>query len=193
MLPPIFFISGDIMTSYHMVISTILDWMQSLSIRTILDVGVGFGKYGFLAREYLDIRFGREKPRTWQIEIYGLEPYKPFISGNPIIDYVYNNVFNIDADTFLKEHSLCNVTWDLVFMCDVLEHMEKEESVRILNEFRKRAVNVIVTVPIGPYPQGAIFNNPWEEHKSTWYYVDLEGYSKQFVSGTTTACLYQRF
>ena len=43
---------------------------------SILDVGMGFGKYGFLSRKYLELFDGREKLNDWKriidsIEIFG--------------------------------------------------------------------------------------------------------------------------
>ena len=46
-------------TSFHHHISKMVDWVVRLQPRSILDIGVGFGKWGFLCREYLDIFQGR--------------------------------------------------------------------------------------------------------------------------------------
>ncbi len=40
-----------------------IDWLVELQPRSVLDIGVGFGKWGFLAREYLDVNAERYKLR----------------------------------------------------------------------------------------------------------------------------------
>lgn len=53
-------------TSYPEAISSILELVRREEPRSILDLGVGFGKYGMLCREMLDIpyeRYSREHGR----------------------------------------------------------------------------------------------------------------------------------
>jgi hypothetical protein len=40
--------------------------LQRLQPQSILDVGMGFGKWGVLAREYLDVWGGRCRPADWR-------------------------------------------------------------------------------------------------------------------------------
>ncbi len=44
-------------TSWYQVIPHILDLLQNEQPRSILDIGVGFGKYGLLIRDTLEITF----------------------------------------------------------------------------------------------------------------------------------------
>ena len=46
-------------TSHHTYISDVITWVRKLQPKTVLDVGVGFGKWGHLFREYLDVMHGR--------------------------------------------------------------------------------------------------------------------------------------
>jgi len=63
-------------------ISTITGWIAEIQPASILDVGVGFGKYGVLAREYTDVRAGRYRRGEWKVTIDGIEIYSPYY--NPI-------------------------------------------------------------------------------------------------------------
>ena len=63
-------------TCHHTYISDTLDVVRKLKPRSILDVGIGFGKWGLLFREYLDVMAGRVFPDQWQIKIDGII-YKP--------------------------------------------------------------------------------------------------------------------
>ena len=47
---------------------------------------------------------------------------------------------------------------------DVLEHMTKEEAVDLFKRVRDAADTVIVSIPIGHYPQDAYNGNPHEKH-----------------------------
>jgi hypothetical protein len=42
-------------TSHKYQIKEIMELMVLINPKKILDLGIGFGKYGYLAREYLDI------------------------------------------------------------------------------------------------------------------------------------------
>jgi hypothetical protein len=55
---------------------------------SVLDLGVGFGKYGVLLREKLDIEPGRVRPEHWSVRIDGVEAFERYC--NPIYTFVYN-------------------------------------------------------------------------------------------------------
>ena len=48
----------------------------------ILDIGCGFGKYGMLFREYLDVWHERYERQQWRVRLVGIEAYEQY--RNPI-------------------------------------------------------------------------------------------------------------
>lgn len=56
-------------TSDHHNINSILSVVTALRPKRILDVGCGFGKYGVLMREYLDVWDERLNPADWRIHL----------------------------------------------------------------------------------------------------------------------------
>ena len=62
-------------TSVHL--SHCLANIIRLEPRSILDVGCGFGTWGFLCRTYLDVFLERVQPEDWQVRIDGIEFSSP--------------------------------------------------------------------------------------------------------------------
>ena len=50
--------------------------LQRLAPRSILEIGVGFGKWGVVAREYLEAWQGRFRREDWQVRIEGVKDDK---------------------------------------------------------------------------------------------------------------------
>jgi len=149
-------------------ISTITQWIAGLNPRSILDVGVGFGKYGVLAREYTDIRNGRYWRKDWKTIIDGIEIFTKY--KNPCWD-IYNSIFEADAREMVQ--SLRN--YEVILLCDILEHFEKGEALALLHRCRTIATKaVIVSTPHGKYEQGAAFGNEHERHLSEWFVCDFD-------------------
>ena len=72
-------------------ISAVVNIMRLINPSTMLDIGIGFGKYGFLAREYLELWDGRDKHKRedWKRTIDGIEAFEEYI--NPAIEYIYDH------------------------------------------------------------------------------------------------------
>jgi hypothetical protein len=62
---------------YH--ISKLMHMIIALKPLKVLDVGTGFGKYGALCREYLDLWDGRQK-YEFATQIDGVEVFKEYIT-----------------------------------------------------------------------------------------------------------------
>jgi len=144
----------------------VIEKVMELKPNSILDIGCGFGKYGFLCREYLDIWERRYEKKDWKVIIDGCEVFEYYIT--PCHRYVYNNIFfgNIFAHLDIIKN------YDVVIICDVVEHFQKEEGKRILDLCNK----YIVTTPLFPAPQGAAFGNEYEKHISSWEPYDFFNY-----------------
>jgi hypothetical protein len=140
-------------------ITTFCDEINKLQPQKILDVGIGFGRWGFLAREVLDVFRGRYFYPDWRVKIDGVEIFGAYIQQHHHI--FYNTIFLTDAKTNLEE--LIQVfnkdgkkPYDLIIFGDVLEHFEKEEALYLLGLALVLSEKVFVGIPLGTaYPQGS--------------------------------------
>ena len=85
--------------------------------QSVLDVGVGFGKYGYLVREYLEIWGDGDQYDQWLRTIDGVEVFEPYI--REVQRAVYNEVFIGNATEVLPT---LEKQYDLILLIDVLEH-----------------------------------------------------------------------
>ena len=107
-------------TSHLHQINEIVELIVLTNPQTVLDVGVGFGKYGALAREYLELRDGRNQYHDWQRRIDGIEVFPDYLT--PLHDYIYDTVHVGNATEIMPA---LNLRYDLVLLIDVLEHFTK--------------------------------------------------------------------
>lgn len=162
-------------TSYHGQISTILDIVLSQEPKIILDVGIGFGKYGVLLREMLDISNERYSKDKWEVIIDGIEGYKDY--KNPIYEYVYNKVYFGFVQEIIKN---LERDYDLILMIDVLEHFDKNEGEKIISMLLKKCKNLLLCTPAIPSEQSYL-DNDLEKHKSLWKISDFKKYKVKKV------------
>ncbi len=125
----------------------LIDRLSGATPRRVLDVGAGSRTYASLFRD-------RWPGSTWTaVEIWPewVEKYQ--------LCRLYDDVIVADARTWEPDG-----TYDVVFLGDVLEHMTAEEARALLYRMCELAETVVVSVPLGHYPQGAWGGNPYEAH-----------------------------
>jgi len=144
-------------------ISDIVELIVTVDPRSTLDVGVGFGKYGVLAREYLELLDGRAIYDDWQRRIDGIEIFPGYLTG--LHKAIYDRIFDGDAVEILP--GLPEQAYDLVLLIDIIEHFDRPTGIEILRECLRVGRNVIVSTPLGFFTQEG-FNNPHEQHLSHW-------------------------
>ncbi len=166
-------------------LSSIVGFIEELAPTSILDVGIGMGQYGFLARTNLEGEHlfvvdglnGWQRPKSeWQVRIDGIEGCAAYLT--PVHEYAYNKVMIGNALDLLP--SIPADTYDLVLAIDILEHLEKGEGYRFLAEIKRIARHfALVSTPKEFMPQ-EIPANPYENHRSLWLADDLiqAGYSR---------------
>ncbi len=166
-------------TSDYHAVSDIMGEIQRLSPNSVLDLGVGFGKWGVLCREILDARFGRCRPDKWEAQIFGVEAHREY--RNPAWD-AYDLVQIADFGTYDKWLPVMNGCVDLVLMIDSLEHLDPEFGRSLLAEIVHKHDSVIVSVPNGKMEQGETFGNPYEAHRWTFNGVEeFQGYNFKLI------------
>ncbi len=111
-------------TSFSNQIDVIVSLMTKLAPRRILDIGKGFGKYGFLLHEYYEIQNNARSDATKtlaqrsRVIIDAVECNQDYLW--PHIPQYYNEIF-----VGRIEDIYINLTgYDAVLMADVIEHLE---------------------------------------------------------------------
>src|SRR6266496_5578847 len=100
-------------------IPTVIHLVRQLRPQSILDVGVGFGKWGHLFREYTDILEAEHEParyqrQNWRVRIDGIAGHAAYLTA--MHDYLYNKIHVGDAAVLIP-----NVpNYDLIFLGDIL-------------------------------------------------------------------------
>ncbi|MFC1730127.1 class I SAM-dependent methyltransferase [candidate division KSB1 bacterium] len=140
----------------------------------MLDIGIGFGKYGFLAREYLELWDGRDKHKRedWKRTIDGIEAFEEYI--NPAIEYIYDTIHIGDASDLLPKLG----QYDLILLGDVIEHFDENRGRELLKLCMEKAKNIIIITPGTMTPQKDAFGNPFETHRWQWSrrgFIDILG------------------
>jgi len=142
--------------------------IHRLQPQLVMDLGVGAGKYGVLAREVLDGIWGRLQPQDWTHKICGVEAHGPY--RNPAWgSYDWVKVCDFSEESITD--------WDLVLMIDSLEHLPPEQGKAFLAELVRRNRHVIVSVPNGPMPcDEPVYGNPHERHLTTFHGREFDEY-----------------
>jgi hypothetical protein len=149
--------------SDHWAVPFVVETAIAVNPARVLDVGVGMGQFGLHLRQSLDIARGRLHKPDWTIRVDGIELFEPY--RNPIWNHYYDHIEIGDASEVLKRTT---AHYDLILMCDVIEHFDKPTADAVLAEARRIAKWTIVTTPTGDYPQGAAHGNAAETHLSAW-------------------------
>ncbi|MFN3476386.1 MAG: hypothetical protein ACK4Z6_02365 [Candidatus Methylomirabilales bacterium] len=155
-------------SSFPEAIPLILSFLMELKPKSILDVGIGFGKWGLLFREYLDLNVQGEcgkgfDPKRRLLRLDGLEAYAPYVGEHQRA--IYDTIYLGEALSLLPQLQ----PYDLVFGTDILEHFTKEEGWAFVREAEALArQGVLLVTPAIEFEQGPIFGNPYEIHRSVW-------------------------
>ena len=115
------------------MIPKVLAVVMHIKPMSILDVGVGNGRYGFLFRECLDWNFGRIKRESWEILIDGIEVDESYV--NLAGEFVYDNIILRDW----MDVSLI-VKYDIVFI-RLERYMNFLTTRRVLYSIREQIVD----------------------------------------------------
>ena len=172
-------------SSQHYHISKIMDIIIAQKPSSVLDIGTGFGKYGVLCREYLDLWDGRQKYEFVR-RIDGVEIFENYIT--PIHEFVYNKMYTGDIKKMIDT---IDFSYDLVLLIDVLEHFNKQDGKSLLNLLVAKNNAVLVSTPKNPSPQEDAFGNIYETHRSKWTKEELSNIGEcYFLADKTSFIVY---
>ena len=126
--------------------------MKRINPETALDIGAGSGTY---ARMFPDV--------VWS----GIEIWEPYLHQYNLAALYSGGIRLADARDLGREE--ISGRWDVAVAGDVLEHMTVDEARALMATLRRLADYVIISIPIGYYPQDEYEGNPYEVHvKDDW-------------------------
>jgi SAM-dependent methyltransferase len=148
-------------------VSSVMHIIEQAQPGSILDVGVGFGKWGILCREMLEAKHGRLQPADWRLRIDGIEIHAGY--ENPLWHLAYGHIFRGDATALIDDMD----QYDLIVAGDVIEHLDKDAGKELLRKLVQHGKLVVVATPRGYMEQGELLGNEYEAHRSGWEAQDL--------------------
>ena len=127
--------------------------VKRIQPKTGLDIGCGSGTY---AKLFPTVKWA------------GVEVWSPYAEKYDLSS-LYDPLLLEDARTLeLDGH------WDIGVAGDVLEHMTREEAHALLRKMLQSCRYVIVSIPLGHYPQDEYDGNPFERHvKDDWTHNEV--------------------
>ncbi len=164
-------------TSYPNQISTIVKLITKLNPNSVLDVGVGFGKYGVLCREYLELNEDKPEYNKFVKKIDGIEVYEKYLT--PLHNYIYDHVY---VGNVLNLIDQMNYNYDLVLLIDIIEHFDKQQGKNLIKKLLKQNKGIFISTPKIVSKQGSQYENIYETHKSRWTKRDFFGFNMPFLT-----------
>jgi 2-polyprenyl-3-methyl-5-hydroxy-6-metoxy-1,4-benzoquinol methylase len=154
--------------SWHYSTTLVQEKVEKIEPKSVLDVGPGYGKWGFLLREQLDWVKGRIDRQDWKARIVGLDV---FAYQSPLLEWVYDEIVRSNILDAAEQAE----GYDLVLLGDVLEHIEKREGLALLHNLVRTNRNVIIATPVNFFEQHCC-DNEHEQHVSHWTMTDFDGF-----------------
>ena len=126
---------------------------------TIIDLGCGAG-YTFGLLKAID--FEGKLNRGYSI---GIDIFLPYLEK---AKEVYDTVILGDV-RYLPIRKA-----ELALLIGVLEHLEKDDGIKLLNYLTKVCSNIIISTPFGWHPlHPELDRDPYQKHRSAWFPTDL--------------------
>lgn len=159
-------------TSHFQQLNEIMRLVMVCKPKSVLDIGVGFGKYGVLCREYLELWSDYNRQ---EVRIDGIEVFRGYLGR--LHDCIYDQIFVGNALEILptvKRH------YELILLIDILEHFRFDDGLRVLSICNGIGDNILVSTPRDFKPQNPEFGNEWEIHRSHWEIGDFDDFRPVF-------------
>lgn len=142
-------------------VARLIEWLQPESV---LDIGVGNGRMGFLAREYGHQPW-HPRARGDGVVVHGIEGYEPYIGD--LQRAVYDRIVIGDALDVLAGLRSEGTGYDLAIAADVLEHFTAADAAVFLERCLSVSPLLVVATPRAFFEQESD-ENVLESHRSHW-------------------------
>lgn len=170
-------------------IQPIMELILDIGPRKILDVGIGWGKYGALCREYLE-QFGVNwdgSTRSRRIMIEGIEIYEKY--HNPMWN-CYDQVHIGNAYDLLRYGKVAG-SYDLILLIDILEHFFTNHALFLVELCANLSDKILISTPKNSNPgsQKNMCGNPYEEHLTQlciedfkqWFPLEIQNHTRAWI------------
>jgi SAM-dependent methyltransferase len=164
----------DMPTSPYAHLYALVLYLDALRPKSILDIGLGNGKLGFIARDLLDVMYGECYHRSqWRLKLDGIEVFEDYIQDHQRA--IYNDIHIGDAFDVIDRVG----NYDMIILGDVLEHFDKQKGIAFMDKCVRHANEAVsLFIPLGDgWAQEAIYGNPYETHRSSWHLDELKSFS----------------
>lgn len=157
---------------YH--IPTVVDLIKAVQPKSILDVGVGYGKMGHLFREYTDIVASESDPSryqkaNWAVTIDGIEGFEPYLTE--MHAHLYDRII---VGVLPEALGQLDHNYDFIFLGDIIEHFDKATGILVIKSLLKRCNRcLVISTPARETFQQESCSNDLETHRSIWKLQDL--------------------
>jgi SAM-dependent methyltransferase len=127
--------------------------------KSVLDVGCGRGE---------PMRFLRREAHTLRV---GADIFMPYL-----LEARRSSTHDWYVMCDVRKLPFVTKVFDVVLCLEVLEHLDRDEGVRLLADMERIArKRVIISTPAGRYEQHEYNNNPYQAHKYIWQPSELKG------------------
>ena len=174
------------------VIPFVCEWLSQKSIKdikSVLDIGSGFGIWGFLSREYIQIwkaDITKEEYINWRktMRVDAIEIADWY--NTELQKIIYNKIHVGNMKNIIPKLGF----YDLVIMGDVLEHVNLEDGRKLVDEIRKKSKWLIITMPDYFARCEAKMGNEAEIHQYVWKDEDFFDYPQITHVGNQKVIIY---
>ena len=159
-------------SSFSNQIPAVIYLLQQLRPKSVLDIGKGFGKYGFLIHEYVGINNQKRIISTSsmaeqsEINIDAVEVDEDLMLSH--LDQFYSQIFVGDVLGIYQELG----DYELILMIDVIEHLNKANAVDLLKYFLSKSAVILIATPLKFFEQ-KFYGSKFEDHISHWLVEDF--------------------
>lgn len=134
---------------------------------SVLDLGCGIGRWGYVIKN--------KKP---DVHVTGVEIHKPY-AEQAMKTGCYDNVLN---QSFTDLSNIPSKSYDTVIAIETIEHVTKDESIKLLKEMERIAkLKIVISTPSGFYELDT--NQDSECHKCGWTKNELQDLGYTVLEG----------
>lgn len=138
-------------------------------VNRVLDIRIGWGRYGLLLREQLDISSIHTEKKDWTLTIDGVAIRSEYVNSHT--NYLYNTIYISPIETWAPNYK--GHPYDIVIWADGIEYAYVSSVQKIVNSILGYCKWFIIVTPSGPNnPYMSIRNNvqidpdnlAWDDH-----------------------------
>jgi hypothetical protein len=142
-------------------------------LQSVLDVGFGFGKFGYLIRDYFEAKSKLLfQPEQWKLKIVGVDIFDGYLSE--IQRIIYSQIIIGDIFNVLPKLG----KFEVAILSDVIEHFSKDKGKILIDELFKHVEDIVISTPLGflKKESASVALNSHEDHISGWTPEDFNNY-----------------